>query len=374
MVVMTQKHVVIDARIRRASSGRPVDRLLEYMQDSHDLGDTRYTVLLQKDDKWKPKSNNITVVRVGYKNFSFSPLQQISFSFKLYRLRADLVVFTLIGSQPLLYFKKFTMFTFDTTTLHYTRAGRLPKWAHWLRMRGYRLLFWHGNKIAKSIITISDYVKDELATMYPFTKKKTTTIYLSGDLPSEAKSEKPKKVNTPFILHVGSPFPHKNIERLVEAFGLIKNKFPDLKLVLAGKREQYTEKLEKWAKDFVYNDDIIFTGFVTDGELRWLYEHAEAYVLPSLSEGFGLPGLEAFVYGCPLVSSNATCLPEVYGDAAIYFNPKSVLDISEKTIQVLQSQSMRKRLIKRGTEQLKLYSWHKMTDETLSVIHKTLRK
>ncbi len=260
------------------------------MQDSDKLGNTRYTVILQKDDKWKPKSDNISVVRVGYKNFSFNPLQQIAFSLKLYRLRADVVVFTLIGSQPLWYFKKFVMFTFDTTMLNYTRAGRLPKWAHWLRMRGYRLLFWHGNKFAKSIITISDYVRDELATMYPFTKNKTTTVYLSGDLPSEAKPEKPKRVESPFIMHVGSPFPHKNIERLVEAFGLIKNKFPDLKLVLSGKKEQYSEKLEVWAKDFVYSKDIILHSFVTDGELRWLYEHAEAYVLPSLSEVLAFRG------------------------------------------------------------------------------------
>lgn len=367
---MEQKHIVIDARIRRASSGRPIERLVELLQDSDTKN--RYTIIIQKDDPWKPHNKNFSALKVGYKNFSFNPLQQVAFSYRLYRQKADLVVFTLIGAQPMFYFKKFVMYSFDTTMLHYTRAGKLPSWLHKIRMIGYRFLFWQGNKFAKHIIAISQYVADELAEMYKFAKDKTTVIYLSGDLPNAAKSIQPKGVEKPFIMHVGSPFPHKNIERLIEAFGLIKNKHPHYKLVLAGKKEQYFEKLEAWAKNLVYFDDIVFTGFVSDGELRWLYENADCYVLPALSEGFGLPGLEAMAYSCPVASSNATCLPEIYGDAVIYFDPKSIVDISEKVSSLLSNQSTQKRLIKKGHEQLSKYSWQKMTNETLGLFNSLL--
>jgi glycosyltransferase involved in cell wall biosynthesis len=106
---------------------------------------------------------------------------------------------------------------------------------------------------------------------------------------------------------------------------------------------------------------------VSDSELKWLYQHASAYVLPSQSEGFGLPGLEAMSHGCPLISSNATCLPEVYGDAATYFNPLDINAMSKAISSVITDQVLRNKLTERGYERLKLYSWEKMARETLEV-------
>src|SRR5690606_34189845 len=106
-------------------------------------------------------------------------------------------------------------------------------------------------------------------------------------------------------MYTGSAFPHKNLDRLITAFALLKERHPELQLVLVGKREYHSKKLGRWAKKQPYFDDIIFTGFIPDEELKWYYEHARAYVFPSLNEGFGLPGLEAMVHGCPVVSSNA---------------------------------------------------------------------
>lgn len=173
-------------------------------------------------------------------------------------------------------------------------------------------------------------------------------------------------------MHVGSPFPHKNIERLVEAFAILKQAHPKLQLVLAGKKEHYFEQLQKWASDKEHFADIVFTGFIPDEELKWLYQNAEAYVLPSLSEGFGLPGLEAMAHGCPVVSSNATCLPEVYGDAAHYFDPEDTDDIATKVAHVISDENKRKDLIQKGYIQLKKYSWKRMAEQTLEVYNNVL--
>ena len=103
-----------------------------------------------------------------------------------------------------------------------------------------------------------------------------------------------------------------------------------------------------------------------------LYQNAKAYVFPSLSEGFGLPGLEAMAHGCPVISSNATCLPEVYGDAAHYFDPLDVDDMTQKISEVIDSKSLREDLVKKGTDQLVHYSWEKMASETHSIYSSTL--
>jgi glycosyltransferase involved in cell wall biosynthesis len=168
-------------------------------------------------------------------------------------------------------------------------------------------------------------------------------------------------------MHVGTAFPHKNLRRLIKAFGIIRQQQPGLKLLLVGKQEHHSKKLQKWTEKLDYSDDVIFTGFVPDRDLKWLYENAACYVFPSLSEGFGLPGLEAMVHGCPVASSDATCLPEVYGDAAHYFDPENVEDMATKVLEVINRPSLRASLIKSGHAQAKKFSWRKMSEETLAV-------
>jgi glycosyltransferase involved in cell wall biosynthesis len=104
-----------------------------------------------------------------------------------------------------------------------------------------------------------------------------------------------------------------------------------------------------------------------------MYEHCAAYVFPSLSEGFGLPGLEAMVHGAPVVSSNATCLPEIYGPAAEYFDPRSVEDMAAKIKRVLLNEKRRKELIVAGKKQANKYSWRKTAEQTLVVYNQVLK-
>ena len=117
---------------------------------------------------------------------------------------------------------------------------------------------------------------------------------------------------------------------------------------------------------------MFFTGFITDSQLRWLYENCQAYMFPSLSEGFGLPGLEAMVHGAPVISSSATCLPEIYGNAAQYFNPLDVNDMADSINKVLSDSRLRNYLIERGFKQANKYSWQRMAEETLKIYEKAL--
>lgn len=363
------KNIVLDARIRRSSTGRYVDRLLEHIQEVDEKN--AYTVLLQPGDPWQPKNPNFNTVKSKYPQFSFNPLHQIGFAWQLYRLKPDLTHFPM-NQQPIFFFGKTVTTTMDFTMLRYTRPGKAPLPVFWLKMLGYRLLFWWSNRKSTQIITISNYVKSELAQKYIFSRGKTTTTHCASEPPLSGKPQKPHNVDGKFIFTVGTAFPHKNLDRLIEAFEIIQTSQPELKLVLAGKREYYYELLEEFANKSPARKNIIFAGFVSDEELKWLYENASAYVFPSLSEGFGLPGLEAMAHGCPVVSSNATTLPEVNGDAAHYFDPEDINDIATKILDVITDENLRKELVKKGHEQLQKFSWRKMAEQTLEVYKKAL--
>ena len=119
---------------------------------------------------------------------------------------------------------------------------------------------------------------------------------------------------------------------------------------------------------------MIFSGYVTDQELAGLYKNASLYVFPSLSEGFGLPPLEAMSHNLPVASSNATCLPEILGDAAIYFDPRNTDDMARAMLKVLTDQKLADELVRKGKAQVKKYSWKKTAKQTLDMYLRVLDK
>lgn len=366
----TKKHIVIDARIRRASTGRPVARLLEHLQTIDN--DHRYTIILEKGDDWKPTNKNFSTIQSRFSMFSFNPINWAMYAKQIYSLHPDLTYFTMTPQSPVFFFGKQVTFTHDLTMFKFVRAGRLPGWLHALRMQGYRFFMWTAHKKAKHVITPTQYVSDDVSKRYLFVNRKISVTLEASEpvLPGHAKT--PDSPPDKFIMYTGSAFPHKNLERLINAFGILKEHHPDLKLILVGKREYHSKQLQKWAKKQPSYEDIIFTGFITDEELKWYYQNALAYVFPSLSEGFGLPGLEAMVHGCPVVSSDATCLPEVHGDAAVYFDPLDVSEMAHKIDEVISSEPLRKKLIAKGYENAKRFSWKRMATETLQVYKNVL--
>jgi glycosyltransferase involved in cell wall biosynthesis len=172
---------------------------------------------------------------------------------------------------------------------------------------------------------------------------------------------------------VGNAYPHKNLEKLIEVFSKMEklgeeNKTNTVSLVLVGKEDYFFSRLKVLAANLNIKN-IVFPGYVPDCDLRALYQEAEAYVFPSLFEGFGLPPLEAMVHGCPVVSSDKTCLPEILGEAALYFNPEDEGDMIAKIKTILTDEKLRTELIKRGYEQMRKYSWEKCAKETLEILN-----
>jgi glycosyltransferase involved in cell wall biosynthesis len=363
-------HIVIDARIRRSTTGRYADRLVQHLQKID--GHNRYTILVQPDDAWKMSAKNFKIVPCPYPQFSLNPLHQLGFAWQLYRLKPNLVHFTMT-QQPLLYFGKIVTFTHDSTMYDFVRRGTTPVPIYKLKMTLYRFLVWWSHRKSDEVIVPTRYVAEDFARRHPFLKNKLTVTYESSEPAMAVRADKPAGISGDFILYVGTAFPHKNLPKLIEGFEILLSKRPHLKLVMTGKREEkHMVELMDWAKKRPAYKNIILAGFVTDPELKWLYEHAQAYVFASLSEGFGLPPLEAMAHGTPVVSSDASCMPEVYGDAAHYFNARKPQDIADKVNEVLSDKHLRTQLINNGHEQLKKYSWTTMAAETLTVYKKVL--
>lgn len=359
------RHIVIDARVRRSSTGRYADQLVEHLQNIDHTN--RYTILVASDDDWTMHAPNFTTLPCPFPQFSLNPLNELRFAWQLYRLKPDLVHFSMT-QQPLLYFGNIVTTTHDLTMLYIVHRRDTNPLVFWVRRHLYPLLLWWSHKKSKRIIVPTNTVAKEVAAYQPFTKNKLEVTYESFGVPPSVAPKRPAIIpEGDYIMYQGTGFPHKNIGKLVEAFDIINHKYPKLRLVLVGKLEKHYQDVQREAQTHPSAKNIIFTGFLPDPESKWTFQHATLYVFPSLMEGWSMTGLEAMAYGAPVVSSNASVLPEVYGDAALYFDPHSAKDIAAKVIMALDDAQLRKKLIAKGTAQVKKYSWEKMATETLAV-------
>lgn len=221
---------------------------------------------------------------------------------------------------------------------------------------------------AKQIFTISQASKDDIIKEYGIAGAKISVTY-PGIREETGMKDLNKKygVEGRYILFVGTLQPRKNIIRLVEAFSRLKN---DIQLVVIGKKGWLYEEILESPKKYGVEDRVRFLDSVTDEDLPAFYKNAVCFVLPSLYEGFGLPVLEAMKYGCPVVTSNVSSLPEAGGDAALYVNPLDTEDIRKNLESIINSSELREKLIKKGYEQVKKFSWEKTARETLSALTK----
>jgi glycosyltransferase involved in cell wall biosynthesis len=361
--------IAIDARELRMSTGRYVERLLNYLQDIDHEND--YVVLLKSQDieGWRTKNEHFTKVSCPHSEFSFG--EQLGFKRQLDDLQVDLVHFGMV-QQPVLYVGDVVTTIHDLTTVRFINPAK-NKVVFKLKQQVYKEVIKRAARKSAAIITPSQFVKDDLVGFTRANPSKIVVTYEAADAIIDPPTPLPDLQNKQFIMYVGRPTPHKNLERLIAAHALLRAQHPDLLLVLAGKKDANYQLIEAnvHAKGL---RNIVFTDFVSEGELRWLYENCNAYVFPSLSEGFGLPGLEAMIHGAPVVSSDATCLPEIYGDAAHYFDPRSTESMADSINEVLTNKDLRNRLVKMGHKQVTTYSWQKMAEQTLDVYKSVLTK
>jgi glycosyltransferase involved in cell wall biosynthesis len=362
-------HIAIDAREYSTSTGRYVSRLIQYLEQID--SEHTYTILLKPADMDKANFTNprFTKLASPYKEFTFQ--EQTSLLKQLNSLKPDLVHFGK-DHQPILYRGPAITTMHDLTTVRFTNPDKNPL-VFKFKQQVYKQVVKRVARKSVAIITPTEYVKQDVVAFTGINPGKVTVTYEAADAIADHAEPLTAVAGKPFIMYIGRPTPHKNLERLIQAFKTLKGQHPDLQLVLAGKLDaNYQAIQQKVQTEQIAN--IIFTGFISEGQLRWLYENCRAYVFPSLSEGFGLPGLEAMTHGAPVVSSNATCLPEVHGDAAHYFDPLNVSAMADAINEVLTDELLRTRLINAGHIQAAKYSWQRMAQQTLELYNLALRR
>lgn len=270
-------------------------------------------------------------------------------------------------------------------TIHDLGAEFLPG-AHTIPDKLY--LTWstkYALRNATAIIAVSEATKKDLVEKYHCDPAKIFVVAEGVDVDkfrienSELRIKKilgKYKITKPYLLFVGTLQPRKNLVRLIEAFSRIVDnstfRIQNLQLVIVGKKGWLFDEILAAPEKFKVGQKVKFLDYVEDFDLPTIYSGAQIFVLPSLIEGFGLPILEAMAAGVPVVCSETSSLPEVGGDAALYFNPENTQEIEKAILKVFNDQKLRQDLINKGYEQVEKFSWEKCAKETLTIFKKVV--
>ncbi|OGH42870.1 MAG: hypothetical protein A3B53_02375 [Candidatus Levybacteria bacterium RIFCSPLOWO2_01_FULL_42_15] len=271
----------------------------------------------------------------------------------------------------------------------------------------YQLKNWTAYSVKKAvkIFTISKSSKNDIIKAYGVSEEKVVVTYpgvkfknmvrqthhpeQSRRTMQNSKVLEKYGVDRNYVLFVGTLQPRKNIERLIEAFSLVCHpelvsgsqskrdsdlRQNDIQLIIVGKKGWLYEDILEAPKKFGVENSVKFLEFVPEEDLSSLYQNALFFILPSLYEGFGLPVLEAMSYGCPVITSNVSSLPEVGGDAVLYVDPLSTSDICEKMRMIFLDEKLRAELQKKGYEQVKKFNWEKTAKQTLDILENLAQK
>ncbi len=238
-------------------------------------------------------------------------------------------------------------------------------------------------KRASHIISVSESTKRDLVKYLNMPESKISVIYNGVDhnifKPYEPYEMKPYHAilsHKPYILYVGSERRRKNLGRLFEAFAMLRQEFPELKLIKVGgpgrSKRLRSESLKKLSSLRI-TEDVIFVDRILERTLAYYYSSATLLAYPSLYEGFGLPPLEAMACGCPVVTADTSSLPEVVGEAGIMVNPYDTRSLVQAMRRVLTDDKLRDNMVRKGLEQSRKFSWEKAAELTLEVYNKVDR-
>jgi len=268
-------------------------------------------------------------------------------------------------------------------TIHDASFLRYPNTCDKLFRLYLKILLPFIKRRADVILTDSFFSKNEIVELLKISPEKVQVVYCGCNknfriIDDIIEIDRMRlKYNLPknFILHVGTLEPRKNITTLVLAFNLLKKKeLIEHKLIICGNRGWYYDDIYNKVRELKLEKEVVFTGYIPNEDLPFLYNMADVFVLPSLYEGFGLPVLEAMACGCPVVSSNTSSIPEVVGDAGILVDPYNIDEIANGILKIIKDEELRNDLIKRGVEQSKMFSWENTAKQILDIFEETLHK
>lgn len=222
----------------------------------------------------------------------------------------------------------------------------------------------------QAIITVSENTRQDVIREYGLPANKVIAV-LNGYNSEKFFPAAERPEEAPYILAVGASYPHKNLERAIEAHGALRWS-PKPALLIVGGRRQYLDALRKKVRRENI-DGVRFLDYVPEDKLTRLYSHAEFLVFPSLYEGFGFPPLEAMACGCPVIASKASSVPEVCGQAALYIDPVNTEDLRKAMETMLSDTELRSRYRGLGIEQAKAFGWDKAAGGTLDILLKSVK-
>jgi glycosyltransferase involved in cell wall biosynthesis len=373
--------ILIDGRLyglENAGLGRYLDNLV--LELSKIDSENEYVLLLRKKyfDSLKLPGNWKKVL-VDFRHYSFK--EQVVLPGLIKKENPDLVHFPHFN-VPIFYRGKYVV-TIHDLLMHIQKglsATTLPAPFYFVKRLGYRLGFDTAVKKSSAIIVPSVTVKDDLMKEYKGISEKIYVTYEGLD--ERISSTNTVKINFPYFIYIGNAYPHKNLKRLIQAIILLNSnrdvhtdRDEKISLVIASARNAFTSRLEKMVGELEAGSLVKFLGFVPDDELGSLYKNSLGFVFPSLSEGFGLPGLEAMNAGTLVLASEIPVFKEIYDKHAIYFNPLDFSSVERSMRDVIEmKESERKNLIEEGQKFAKRYSWVKMAKETLKIYENIFKK
>ncbi len=305
--------------------------------------------------------------KVLAKHHPYSNAAQFEMLFLLWKIKPDLLHvphFTI----PVLWGGKIVV-TIHDLIKHISRGAdtttRNP-FIYWIKYFQYLLIMWITVKRAVKIIVPTEYWKKIMMANYGLPENKIAVTYegVGREFFTKSKASIDLPDYKPYALYVGNMYPHKNVSTLIKAIKELKG---EVLLILVCARSVFTKRVETMTKKLDAQKWVKFLGSVSQDELVALYQHAKVYVLPSLIEGFGLTGLEAMAAGIPVIAANASCLPEVYQEAALYFDPNNPQELAKKISRVVEDSKLNNSLVLKGKKQVKKYSWAKMAHDTWQI-------
>lgn len=374
----------IDCRLwGETGVGRYIRNLMSELSKIDDKNNYVLFALAKDEEsiKYKALSGKYKNWKIVRANISWHTLEeQLEFPRILNQENLDIVHFP-YQSVPIFYNRPFVITIHDLIPFHFptSNASTLPAPLYNIKLLAYKFIVSQVAKKAKKIIAVSNATKDEIVDHLKINPKKIVVTHEGADDKirnlnienrNNIQNSKYKIQKEKYFLYVGNAFPHKNLERMLEAFSIFNSQFKVYNLVFVGKDDYFYKRLKKKVQEMGLSENVIFLQNISDEELSGLYKNAKALILPSLMEGFGLPVLEAMANNCPVLASDIPALREVCGDAALYFNQLSVDDLVKKlnmiTSHTTEYRELEK-MIEKGIERVKLFSWQKMAKETLKI-------
>lgn len=374
--------IVIDARFlgpEGTGVGRYVQKLVENLEQIDQLND--YVILLrsQNFELYQPTTARFKKVLVEAHWFTFK--EQMLLPKVLKEIKPDLVHFPQYN-VPIFYRGQFVATVHDLIQDEFVTNPKANMISIIIKKMGYRLAISKAINSSDQIIVPSNTVKEKVVARFGIDNEKVSVTYEAADekffewgeqviSPARSKEILGKYgIKQPFIIYVGNSYPYKNLDRLLECLKMLPK---NISLVNPCARSKSYDNLAGKVQALGLTDRVVLPGFVPDEDLAVLYHLAEVYVFPTLSEGFGIPVLEAMASKLPVVCSNIPILREVCGDNAIYFDPHDVQDIASKIAQTLNDKKLKERMIREGLERAKQFSWRKMAAQTLQVYQGSAR-